>query len=300
MSRTSNTLVSVAVVTYQHINFIGECLDSILAQDYRPLEIVVADDGSTDGTQDIVKAYALRNPREFVLRLSSTNRGVTSNCNAAHFACTGKYIAWMAGDDKMYPGKIRKQVDHMEEHPDCSISYHNLDIIDSTSGRKIGRYNTIWNIHTGDVYCLIRYGSFNGACSNMVRREKTPTAGFDNTLPVASDWYYWIEILFNGGTIDYIDEVLGMYRRHSQNVTNKTSAHYFQAILDHISTCEKTVKRDRYLKAPARIQLSNIYRAGRHFSYEKCLKRSILYNRLNLRSLIMLAVYRITGRKWMI
>lgn len=71
----------------------------------------------------------------------------------------------------------------------------------------------------------------------MVRKDKTPKHGFDVSLPVASDWLYWVETLGNGGTIDYIDEVLGRYRRHSNNITKKETF-ITQNELDHLVSCQ--------------------------------------------------------------
>jgi glycosyltransferase involved in cell wall biosynthesis len=291
MSTPSKPLVSVAIVTYQHHKFISECLDSVLEQGYEHLEIIIADDGSTDGTQDIIRDYDRRFPGKFVLRLSPRNQGVTANCNAAHFACSGKYIAWMAGDDLLLPGKIAKQVDYLEAHPDCHISYHNVEIFNSADGRRLGYYNHSGNKFSGAVSLLIQHGTFNCACACMIRHEKAPAHGFDPELPVASDWYYWIEILWNGGRIEYIDEVLGRYRRHESNVTNSVSAHFNQAIKDHLRTCEKVVALNPAYGALLTRQLSNIYRTGRQINYGAYLWKSLTLNPFNWRALIMLCVY---------
>ncbi len=105
MSVENLPLVSVAVITYNQKEFLRECIESILAQDYPNLEIVIADDASSDGTQDMLRDYDVQFPDKFVLKLAGRNQGITANSNEAHFACTGKYIAWMGGDDLMLPGK---------------------------------------------------------------------------------------------------------------------------------------------------------------------------------------------------
>src|SRR5690606_18656769 len=130
-------LVSIAIITYNQKEFLKECIESCLAQDYPNLEIVVADDGSTDGTHDLLNDYDMKHPDKFVLRLSKENQGITKNSNAAHFACTGKYVAWIGGDDLMLPGKISKQVEFMEMNPDCTICYHDMDVFDSDSNETI-------------------------------------------------------------------------------------------------------------------------------------------------------------------
>lgn len=237
-------LVSVAVVTYNQCEFLRECLESILAQDYPNLEIVVADDGSTDGTPEMLQQYASIHTGRFVLKLAERNRGITSNQNLALSACTGKYISWMAGDDLMLPGKIRKQVNFLEARPELSICYHDLDIFDSATGRTIKRYSDIDPPRNGDVRTLIRYGAFNGAVSNMVRASSQPPGGFDDRVLTASDWLYWVECLWGGGKIGYIDEVLGRHRRHDNNVTSASVRKpSLSEIVDHLISCDIVLAR---------------------------------------------------------
>ncbi len=91
----NNTLVSVAIITYNQKEYLNMCIESVLAQDYENIEIVVADDGSTDGIQEMLKVYKEKYPDKFILVLADKNKGITKNTNLVHFACKGKYIAWM-------------------------------------------------------------------------------------------------------------------------------------------------------------------------------------------------------------
>jgi glycosyltransferase involved in cell wall biosynthesis len=234
-------LVSIAIVTYNQKVFLRECINSCLQQDYPNFEIVVADDCSTDGTQEMLQEYAASYPEKFILKLSEKNNGITFNANLANFSCNGKYIAWIAGDDLMLPGKLVKQVEFMENNPNCNICYHNLEVFDSHSNKILYYKNEKLKLN-GDIKTCIRYGAFNGACSNMVRKSKTPKNGFDSTLKVASDWLYWIDTLADGGSINYIDEVLGKYRRHSLNITNSTIS-ISQNELDHLLSCQLLISR---------------------------------------------------------
>lgn len=215
--------VSVAIITYNQKGFLHECIESILIQDYPHLEIVVADDASIDGTQDMLKEYDTKYPGLFKPVLAEKNGGITVNSNRAYFTCTGKYIAWMGGDDLMLPGKLRKQVEFMEANPGCVLSYHDLDVFQSDIGKTIRFFNSgrkgfyPWQ---GGVEKLVQYGTFCGACSVMTLRTACPSYGFDERIQVASDWLFWIETAING-KIGFIPEVLGRYRRHADNVTNK-------------------------------------------------------------------------------
>lgn len=236
MNEKQKPLVSIAIITYNQREFLRECIESCLLQDYENTEIVVADDASTDGTQDMLREYDKKYPGKFILRLSEKNQGITKNSNQAHFACSGKYIAWMGGDDLMLPGKITSQVQFMENNMNCAICYHDLIVFDNESGDQLYLFSEKNRPREGGVDTLIKYGTFNGACSSMVRKSMTPISGFDSRLPVASDWLYWIECLGSEGNIRYIDNIFGKYRRNSANVTNKKKI-LSQGNIDHLNTC---------------------------------------------------------------
>ncbi|ENA5601390.1 glycosyltransferase, partial [Escherichia coli] len=223
MTNNSYPLVSVAIITYNQKEYLRECIESILLQNYPNLQIVVADDCSSDGTQDLLLRYSQQYPNVFTLKLSEKNLGITANSNLAHFACRGKYIFWMGGDDLMLPGKIAKQVEYMENNPDCTLCYHNLDVFDSATKKNLYYFNHLKKQKiNGTIREIIKFRTFNGACSTVVRKDKTPKEGFNELIPIASDWLYWVDTLANGGNIKYIDEVLGKYRRHDNNITKKT------------------------------------------------------------------------------
>ncbi|MBL4608249.1 MAG: glycosyltransferase [Pseudomonadales bacterium] len=229
-------LVSVAVITYNQKKFLKECIESILCQDYQNIEIVISDDASTDGTQEMLRGYEEQYPGKFVLKLAKDNQGITANSNVANFSCSGKYIAWMGGDDLMLPGKLSKQVRFMEKNLECAICYHDLDVFDNDTNKTLYLFSEKNKPREGDVRVSIKYSVFNGACSSMVRLNQTPKEGFNQLLPVASDRLYWVEVLASGGNISYIPEVLGRYRRHSGNVTNKKIG-VSQNTVDHFNSC---------------------------------------------------------------
>lgn len=78
-------LVSVCIITYNQKKFLRECIESVLAQDYPNIEIIVGDDASTDGTQEMLREFETTYPDKFVLRLAKINMGITCNSNAVFF-----------------------------------------------------------------------------------------------------------------------------------------------------------------------------------------------------------------------
>lgn len=129
-------LVSVTVATYQHVNYIKDCLNGILMQktDF-PYEIVLGEDGSSDGTQEICKEYAEKYPDKIRLFIRDRNLsqfvnedGSTSRFNGLwnRMSARGKYIAWCEGDDYWTDQfKLQRQVDLLEGHIEYSMCFHN-------------------------------------------------------------------------------------------------------------------------------------------------------------------------------
>ncbi|WP_309678785.1 glycosyltransferase [Polaromonas sp.] len=294
-------LVSVAVVTYNQKEFLKECIESILIQDYPNIEIVVADDGSTDGTDQLLRAYQQEAKRPFVLRMAEKNQGVTRNQNAAVFACSGKYISWMAGDDLMLPGKISKQVEFLENNPDYSICYHDLDIFDSRTNQTIKKFSQTDKPRVGDLATLVKYGSFNGAVSNMVRRSSSPKNGFDPRIPVASDWLYFVECLWSGGKIGYVNEVLARHRRHDNNVTSSSIKRpSLTGIQDHLFSCEVIASRAPWMVKEINGRKANLFLSLRWMDngkfYGSYLRASLIY-KFRLKVFVGLLAYSLFGMR---
>ncbi|SDW70548.1 glycosyltransferase [Flavobacterium degerlachei] len=289
-------LVSIAIVTYNQKIYLKECIESILDQDYSNIEIIVADDGSTDGTHEMLHDYDQKHPGLFVLHLAVKNLGITKNHNVAHFSCNGTYIAWIGGDDLMLPGKISKQVAFMEANPECTLLYHNLDVFYSDGNQDSYLLNSKKNAKEGDIKTMIKYGSFNGGCSTMLRRSRAPQYGFDERLPIASDWMYWVDALGNGGEIRYLDEVLGRYRRHANNVTSQNN---YNGYIDHLNSCNILLTKYPYLQKIILYRYSENLRALRYkekANYLNWLKASFRVG-LNNKSLVALLLYFFSFKK---
>lgn len=110
-----NPLVSVIIPVFNGERFLAEAIESALAQDYRPLEIVVADDGSTDGSRATARSF----PGVIVLELE--HGGVSVARNAAVAASTGEWLAFLDADDLWYPEKVGKQVAAGSGSPNIGI-----------------------------------------------------------------------------------------------------------------------------------------------------------------------------------
>lgn len=299
MNNEAIPLVSVAIITYNQKEYLRECIESVLSQTYANIEIVVADDASTDGTREMLLDYSNAYPVKFNLQLGDINVGITKNSNRAHFSCKGKYIAWMGGDDLMGSKKIEKQVAFMEKNPRCVICYHNLEVFNSETNKTLYYFNEKNKPRSGGFTKSLKYGVFNGACSTMIRRSHAPKNGFDSRLPVASDWLYWLETLEKGGEIEYINQVLGRYRRHKNNVTLYKENNIPQGFLDHLQTCNIMLfKYPRFNSMIFRRYAYALFHARKHVSDYNGIIRASLKIKISLKAFYALLCYYLIRRRF--
>jgi glycosyltransferase involved in cell wall biosynthesis len=218
--------ISVIVPIYNQAQFIRETVDSVLGQGYPNLELVLSDDGSTDGTTDILRAYAASEPDRVKVVASEENTGIAGAFNRALAAHTGEYIAWLGGDDVMLPGKLDRQVAALRARPDAIGCCHDADVFDSDSGRSYGRFSEVYNgrrgVREGGVELLLDPSYMMLPSTMMVRSSAVDGLRFDPRIRVSNDWLFDIE-LFRRGPIIGLDDVLARYRRHQRNVTSQTS-----------------------------------------------------------------------------
>jgi len=213
--------VSVGIITYNGVEFVEQAVRSALDQEYEHLQVVVADDASTDGTADRLKELAAEYGPRLKLVLGTENLGVTGNSNRMLTACDGDLIAIQGGDDVLLPGKISAQVSFMQAHPECALSYHEVEVFDSATDRTL-YYFSEGQTFEGGADVVVEHGTFFCATSVMVRRECIPPERFDERIPVASDWLFWVRTLEKcNGRILWMPGVYARYRRHDRNVTHR-------------------------------------------------------------------------------
>ncbi len=216
----SAPLVSILIITYNQQDLVEQTLLSALEQDYDNLEVIVSDDNSTDSTQKIIQAIADKYPNRLIPILNQSRAGITGNTNRALFEAKGELIAFQGGDDLLCPGKIAMQVDFMQTHPKVTLSYHDVDVFDSSTGNSLYYWSQRYGKMNGDVKSVIRYGTYMCATSVMVCRKCIPSGGFDERIHFASDWLMWVHVLAQcDGKVGYMDNILARYRRHPKNVT---------------------------------------------------------------------------------
>lgn len=120
----NDIVLSVCVITYNQEQYISQTLDSILSQEHNyNYEIVIGEDCSVDNTRKIIEKYTANYPNIIKPIYNSKNLGLIRNYFNVISNCSGKYIMECAGDDWWLEGKVKKQIDYMESHPDVGMCY---------------------------------------------------------------------------------------------------------------------------------------------------------------------------------
>lgn len=238
-------LVSIVCITYNHEQYIKQCLDGFFMQKTNfEYEVLIHDDASTDKTADIIRSYEKKYPSIIkpIYQLENQySKGVKLG-NLLYSLASGKYIAVCEGDDYWTdPLKLQKQVDFMEVNPDCSLCFHaSKSIRNNDPGDFIlKRPKTIPQTNKFEMKdAILGGGGFMATNSMLFHREyiqdrpawmeKTPVGDAPLMLLLASK-----------GKIGYIDEVMSVYRIMSsstswsasmQDRTRRKTHHY--AILE--------------------------------------------------------------------
>ena len=141
---STTPLVSICCLTYNHAPFIRDCLEGFLAQQTTfPIEILIHDDASTDGTDAIIRQYTAQHP-DIIFPLYETenqySRGYAGKMDIVfnYSRARGKYIAYCEGDDYWTdPLKLQRQVDFMESHPDYSVCFHRCKRLNTRTGKTV-------------------------------------------------------------------------------------------------------------------------------------------------------------------
>ncbi|MEA5527945.1 glycosyltransferase family 2 protein [Nodularia spumigena] len=226
-------LVSVWLLTYNHKNFIDEAINSILVQQTNfSYEIVIGDDCSTDGTNEIIRNYQTQYPDKIRLLLAKRNlwqplpgiQGVTSV--ALYQTCRGKYIALCEGDDYWTdPLKLQKQVDFLEANPEYSGAFHDIQLLESDGSwgnpRKcIQDFKERVDITLEDT--ISKTSPFH--TSSFIFRSNSLKLPKEFSRYTSGDMAIFM-IVASQGKLRRIPNNMSVYRKHKGGITKLTDDH---------------------------------------------------------------------------
>jgi glycosyltransferase involved in cell wall biosynthesis len=217
-------MISAVISSYNHGRYIRETIDCLLAQNYSPLEILVMDGASTDGTVEILKSYG-----DKIRWVSEKDKGQADALIKGFAKARGEIIAWINSDDLYDEGALTAVGNYFASHPQCRWLYGRANIVDE-QGREIRKWVTAYK----NFFCRrYSYGSLlvqNFICAQAVffRRSVLAEIGsLDAELGVCIDYEFWLR-LGKHYPPAFIDQNLGKFRLHPGGITMGKSKQLFE------------------------------------------------------------------------
>lgn len=222
MNTTLQPLVSIAVIAYNSAKYILETLESIKAQTYNHIELIISDDCSTDNTISLCQLWTKENKDRFVnikIVQSPINTGQSGNYNRAFDACAGEWIKEIDGDDKLLPNCIASFIKYTNIHPDAMYIFGKThcfggDAVLCQKKEKYFEYSMFLRSPADQLHYLLYEGNFIPSIASFYNKEYILSLGFrnDERIPLIEDYPKWIRLLDLGVNFHFLDEYIANYR----------------------------------------------------------------------------------------
>lgn len=283
----SSPAVSVIVPTYNRRALLPRALDSIVAQTFDNWEIVLVDDGSTDGTEDVAARYQERLKERFIY-IPQLHKGSSRARNRGIDACSGRFVAFLDSDDEFLPTKLERQLGLFDLRPDLGLVYSDYAFVDLDGIRHESAFDATHPtaravpyesvgpclcICKGNLFDVLIRAYFISTIVGMVRRE---VLGASVRFPVdqifGEEWLFYLTVA-KSCRAGFVDEPLSVYhyQRGSLSRTDKRrNARCYQNLLRAIHDAFDDLSREqrravrRNLGRLGRQLGCSAYRAGRY------------------------------------
>lgn len=218
-------LVSVIVVSYNHSKYIRENLDSIKAQTYPNIELIIADDASKDNSVEVFEAWLSENNYSAKKNFHKQNTGLATTLNECLEMVSGKYVKLIAADDYLHPESIKKCVEKLEElGEDYGMVFTDTYIVNDKSKiiESVVDYSKFSSMSEEELKESLLINNIIAALTTLLSTKALRETGkYDSTFLV-EDYYRWLKIS-EKYLISYIDEKLAYYRFHEYNISKEKS-----------------------------------------------------------------------------
>lgn len=229
-----NSTFSVIIPAYNSEATIADTINSVIGQTYQQWELIIVNDGSTDGTVDVVECFLSNKVKLF----NQKNSGVSSARNLGIDKATGKYLAFLDADDIWHIEKLEKQFKYFTDHPDTALLYTNNFIFkENINQYQINRYKEPFKVQT-DYYRLLisDFIVTSSVCINTGRVKDR--IYFSEKFVGTEDWDLWIRVAKNN-KVAFLNEPLVYYREHERGISKNYDRQLYNDFLvrsEHVFT----------------------------------------------------------------
>ena len=221
LHQPSGPSISIVTPSYYQAQFIEETIRSVLLQNYAPLEYIVVDGGSNDGTVEILRRY-----EAWLSWVSEPDRGQTDAINKGLRMASGDVLAYLNSDDIFLPDGVHTIADYMQHRPEMGLVYGHCRVLDE-KGTMLGYLPH----HPFSLQRTIERGEFLPQQATFWRREAMTKVGvFDDTLHYAMDYEYFIRIA-KAFPVGYVSEAVAGFRMQAASKTvSQSEKHWREAL----------------------------------------------------------------------
>jgi glycosyltransferase involved in cell wall biosynthesis len=284
-------LFSVIIPCFNHAAFVGEAIESILAQSMGDLELIVVDDCSRDNSKEVIEKFVASDPRVRSI-YHEVNQGISPTRDDAIRVANGQYLAFCDADDVWMPTKLARQLELLEKHPGHYVAYCDAAIINECgieTGERFSDQFPVPGNGSGRLFDKLCTRNFINIQTAILRRECITEAGyFDDGegIKLVDDWWFWLRVSYRN-LFAYSDEVLAKYRVHQGSTGAVQRPAYkinriklFHRILRHYPGISSKAKSEIYYHIG--MALAGL---GRKRFARRCFIRAMQFKRSNLRAL---------------
>lgn len=218
----STAEISVVIPTYNRGAYLGDAVRSVLEQSYPKVEIIVADDGSTDNTAEVLDQFG--GSVHYVLLPHQGQPAATRNAGLreAH----GEFVAFLDSDDLFMPEKFRLQLAAFEAHPEAGLIYSNGHFFRDANTQPTGYLLDGLPTPSGNVFAELLRGNFLSTPTVLIRRACLERVGFYDERPdffAVEDYDLWLRIAAEFSII-YVPGDVAAVRRHGKSISHDIAA----------------------------------------------------------------------------
>jgi glycosyltransferase involved in cell wall biosynthesis len=286
--------VSVVIPVYNAENSIGRAIESALAQDLGPLQVIAVNDGSTDSSLAVLQRYAEQHPHQVTV-IDQENRGAAAARNAGAAATGCEYIAFLDNDDEWVPDKTSKMIAALDGAPDCVLAYSDAAVVEYGSRKPLGNFVAARDARAPSMEDVFTHCAPILTSTVVIRRRAfEKSGGFCEEYPAAG----WEDVDFflgarQVGPFQYLPERLVTYYR-------KPLVHQYQGYRRNFPTFRRRMMRygaegRQLVKKVRRTQTSALgfeglraLREGRSAEARRCFACALSYRPLHLKTAMRL------------
>lgn len=242
--------ISIIIASYNYAEYIEEAINSVINQSYQDWELIIVDDGSNDGSIEIIKSYYEKDNRiRFFQHAQGQNRGLKETLLLGIKHASGDWIAFLESDDYFSPDNLAKKIESIKKYPYVNLIFNKVKFLSEEKRKQQKIFENIQKKLSKKKFPKNMFYDFYidntilTFSSVMTKKKVLQNVNFDTPFDAALDRWLWVHLAYNNNFY-YIDEELTFWRLHPQSyiLKSKKSLFYFPQINAYYDIYKKDKK----------------------------------------------------------